>query len=144
MSLPALTQVQATAELTTIHCGKCGGIYAIAARYRQEKYNRGGYWHCPYCQCSWGYVSSEIDRMKDQLAAKERELESERKRKEWAQQEAKIAERRRRALKAVVTKTKNRIAHGVCPCCRRNFDNLRRHMQTKHPRYGKGRTCLLT
>lgn len=139
MSLPALTRVQATAELTTIHCGKCGGIYAIAKKYRRHKYERGGFWNCPYCQCSWGYGDSEIKNVKEQLAAKERELESERKRKEWAQQDARIAERRRRALKAVITKTKNRIGHGVCPCCRRNFDNLRRHMATKHPAYKERR-----
>jgi len=26
-----------------------------------------------------------------------------------------------------------RVARGVCPCCNRTFENLARHMATKHP-----------
>lgn len=137
MTLAACTQVNFTAELVSITCGSCGGIYAIAARYYQEKYQKGGYWHCPYCQCGWGFGTSEIDRIKAQLATKEREIEQERKRKEWAEQEARVTERRRRALKGQITKVKKRIGHGVCPCCNRSFENLRRHMATKHPTYAK-------
>lgn len=135
MSLAALTQVQSVAEMVAIHCGKCGGIYAIAERYRQRKSEHGGYWNCPYCQCSWGYGQSEVQRLKKELEEKQREVDNECKRKEWAQQEAKIAERRRRALKGHLTKTKKRVGHGVCPCCQRSFENLRRHMATQHPAY---------
>lgn len=46
-------------------------------------------------------------------------------------------ERRRRALKGIVTRTKRRVGNGVCPCCTRSFSNLRRHMDTKHPDYKK-------
>ena len=137
MTLAAQTQVNSAADLCSIVCGRCGGIYAIAETYRQQKYQKGGYWNCPYCQCSWGFGTSEIDRLKAQLSAKEREVEQERKRKEWAQQEARITEHRRRALKGHLTKTKKRISHGVCPCCNRSFENLRRHMTTKHPAYIK-------
>lgn len=28
---------------------------------------------------------------------------------------------------------KERIKNGVCPCCRRSFSNLHRHMSTQHP-----------
>lgn len=137
MALATCTQVTSSADLSVQVCGSCGGIYAIALRYRQEKIEQGGYWNCPYCKCSWGYGTSQIDRLKAQLAEKEREVEQERKRKEWAQQEARITERRRRALKGQLTKTKKRIGHGVCPCCQRSFENLRRHMTTKHPTYTK-------
>lgn len=37
--------------------------------------------------------------------------------------------------KGVVTRTRNRIANGVCPCCDRSFTNLQRHMASKHPDY---------
>lgn len=39
--------------------------------------------------------------------------------------------------KAAHTRTKNRIAKGVCPCCSRTFLDLQRHMQTKHPDFTK-------
>lgn len=43
------------------------------------------------------------------------------------------ANRSRAALRGQVTKIKRRIGKGVCPCCRRQFANLRRHMGNKHP-----------
>ncbi len=42
-----------------------------------------------------------------------------------------------RAQKAAKTKLKNRIKHGVCPCCKRTFQNIAKHIATKHPGYGK-------
>lgn len=44
-----------------------------------------------------------------------------------------MAERSANAHKGKVTEIKNRIHNGVCPCCKRSFQNLRRHMSTKHP-----------
>jgi hypothetical protein len=46
------------------------------------------------------------------------------------------AERQLTATRGVVTRIKNRIGHGVCPCCNRTFGDLSRHMATKHPTYG--------
>jgi len=39
--------------------------------------------------------------------------------------------------KAALTRMTNRIAFGVCPCCHRHFDNLQRHIATKHPEFLK-------
>lgn len=128
-------QVSAATDLSTIACGKCGGIYAIAERYRLHKQEHGGYWNCPYCQCTWGFGTSEISKIRDRLRAAEHDRDSARKRTEWAQQEARSAERRRRAIKGQLTRVKKRVSHGVCPCCNRSFENLRRHMQVKHPAY---------
>lgn len=53
-----------------------------------------------------------------------------------ARAEASRAEHSRRAEKAAKTRIKNRIARGVCPCCKRTFQNLAAHMQTQHPGFG--------
>ena len=42
-------------------------------------------------------------------------------------------ERRAATFKGHVTRIKNRVGRGDCPCCNRHFDNLQRHMATKHP-----------
>jgi hypothetical protein len=76
--------VHSSTDLAVITCGACGGIYAISERYRSFKHERGGFWHCPYCEVSWGYGKSKIDDLNKQLADKQREVEQERKRKEWA------------------------------------------------------------
>lgn len=123
-----------TVALVEINCGKCGGVYAIGDRYYQQCREKGTAWNCPYCRCGWGFADGgENARLK-------REIESERKRTEWARQAAEnerqrreAAEHRERAQKAAKTRLKNRIAHGVCPCCQRTFENVARHMATKHP-----------
>lgn len=129
-----LAAVHASTELTPLTCGSCSGTYALAERYRAHKEQIGGGWHCPYCQTSWGYFDNNENRLlKRQLHEKDEQLKREQKRTEWAKNEAAISERRRAALKGQVTKIKNRVGNGVCPCCNRTFANLGRHMTHQHP-----------
>lgn len=132
-----INAAQATVQLTQIDCGKCGGSYAISERYRKQKYEEGASWTCPYCRTGWGYSEGEVDKLKKQI-------ELEKKRTEWAREDAKRAlaradraEHSRRAEKAAKTRIKNRIAHGVCPCCKRHFENVERHMKSQHPDFAK-------
>jgi len=120
--------------LTSIDCGGCGGTYAISEKYRAIKYQEGGAWNCPYCQIGWGYGNN------GENAKLKKELELERKRKEWAQQDAakereakEAAQRREIGQRAAKTRLRNRVKNGVCPCCTRSFTNLREHLATKHP-----------
>lgn len=120
--------------LTSINCGECGGTYAINERYRQQQYEKGGLWTCPYCKTSWGYSNnSENANLKKQL-------DQERRNREFYQNNAKAerearerTERRLSATQGAKTKLRNRIKNGVCPCCTRSFSNLRDHIKTKHP-----------
>lgn len=114
--------------LSEINCGECGGTYAINERYREQKSDNGGYWNCPYCQCSWGYGESQIDRIKKEKERVARRLELEKNRRE-------SAERSLTAQKGVNTKLKKRIGAGTCPCCHRTFKQLTAHMKNKHPTY---------
>jgi len=75
---------------------------------------------------SQSFRESENDRLKREIAEKQRQLDS-------ANARATVAENSARAHKGKVTEIQNRIANGVCPCCKRSFQNLRRHMATKHP-----------
>lgn len=124
-----LASVQVTVTLTEINCGCCGGTYAINERYRQQKYEKGETWTCPYCNASWGYSGrGENERLK-------RELEGERTRKLAALDRANAAEAA--ALKAEKSKARleKRIRAGTCPCCHRTFKQLTAHMKAKHPEH---------
>ena len=44
-------------------------------------------------------------------------------------------ERQLSATRGVVTRIKNRVGHGVCPCCNRSFGNVARHMADQHPNW---------
>jgi hypothetical protein len=134
------------AEKTVVHvtlvpvtCCSCGGVYGLSERYQRERYEKGGTWHCPYCEVATHYRTSEVERLKSELArtkqrAEHREaaLQDESK---FYQDRAARNEKRRRAEKAAKTRIKNQIGRGICPCCNRGFANLGQHMQSQHPEF---------
>lgn len=85
--------------------------------------------YCPNGH-SQHYTEDEIKKLKDTIASKDRDLE-------WMRAQKTRAERELSAQKGQVTKIKNRISHGVCPCCKRTFSQLARHMKMKHPDFKK-------
>ena len=56
---------------------------------------------------------------------------------EWSRSSARAAERSNRALRGHLTRQRKRAAAGMCPCCRRTFENVARHMESQHPGYGE-------
>lgn len=132
----AQVQIRFDVVLTEINCGECGGTYAINERYREQQYQKGGSWHCPYCQCGWGYANNnenaklrkELEQTKRNLTFHQNNAASEREARE-------ATERRLTAQKAAKTRLRNRIKNGVCPCCTRSFSNLQQHMKTEHPEF---------
>ena len=112
-------------ELAKVICGNCGGVYAIAERYRKQQQEQGGFWTCPYCKTGWGFCESENDRLKKQLAQQKALVQN----AELGQQNAlKEADHFRKKHQKIL----NRIEKGVCPHCHRYFKNLHRHINTKH------------
>lgn len=119
-----------------MNCGECGGVYAIQEKYRAEKYQSGGSWHCPYCQVGWGYGNNnENSRLKKQLEEANARAERERVRKVDALAEADHFRKSRNGMKGALVSTQKRVKNGVCPCCKRTFSCLADHMATKHPDY---------
>jgi hypothetical protein len=131
----SLVMHDVTVRLTQMNCGECGGTYAINERYREQKYKESGFWHCPYCQCSWGYSEGENARLKQQVEQARNNEKWQRERAERANERADQQARRAAAARGQVTKIKRRVANGVCPCCKRTFSDLARHMAGQHPDY---------
>ena len=122
--------------MTQMCCGRCGIEFAVPDSFYEERRKRGPAlgWHCPnghprvFKESETDELKRERDRLQQQLAQKDDEIAQQRRYREEA-------ERRHIAAKGQITKLRNRVAHGVCPCCNRTFDNLARHMATKHPSF---------
>lgn len=119
-------------------CCNCGIAFAAPRNVVNEWRQTGKSFCCPYGHFQ-SYRESENTRLKKQL-------ENAKRRTEWAESDAKNTRQandhlrnRVRAEKGAKTKLKKRIANGVCPCCQRSFTNLKRHMDTQHKKYGKGK-----
>lgn len=124
-------------NLTTVNCGGCGGTYAIQERYRQECYQEGKSWTCPYCRIYWGYEEGETDKLKKQVANLIEQNQRISQNRDYHQKEAAHFRHSRDAIKGIVTKIKKRVGNGVCPCCKRTFQNLHDHIKRQHPAFAE-------
>lgn len=70
----------------------------------------------------------ERDQLKQRIAQKDDTIKC-------LQEDYERIERRRRAAVGQISRIKNRVGHGICPCCNRTFENLGRHMASQHPTY---------
>lgn len=113
----------------------CGGTYALQKRFLRQAHELGKQWWCPYCGASRGYGETASERLERQLVQERQRHDQTRAELNAKRAEAERIERRRRATVGAKTKIEKRIKHGVCPCCRRTFQNLRDHMHHEHPNY---------
>ena len=131
MSLEGLA-IQLEHHFEIITCYKCQMAFAVPAAVRQRWLDSGDSFYCPAGH-GQHYTEAPIQKLQKQLAQTAAE-------RDWARQNATAersarerTQRQLRAVKGSATRLRNRVKHGVCPCCRRSFGNLRRHMSTQHP-----------
>lgn len=129
--------------LEQIVCVSCGVVYGLSSKFARDRRDDHATFYCPNGHSQWYPGETEAEKLKKQLAESQKFLANAQKRVEWAEQGEKNArERADRAQRSAasyrgkLTHVKKRVAAGCCPCCRRNFQNLQRHMATQHPAYG--------
>ena len=122
-----MNSTQFTIVLDHIECGDCGVHFGLTRQHHKAVRASGKSFYCPkgHRIC---YSDTEVARLK-------RKLEYEEACRSRAEGRAAHEERRAAAYKGHLTRTKNRIKNGVCPCCNRQFKNLQRHMASQHPDY---------
>lgn len=120
-------------------CAACGINFGMPADYIKRLRESGKGFHCPnghsltFGESALDKLRRENQRLVQNAAYKDDVITSER-------EARKHAENQTRAFKGVVTRTKKRISNGACPCCNRTFQNLARHMATKHANYQQEET----
>lgn len=137
MSTIEATEIGVAVDVLT--CGKCGIVFAVPSWWVQTRRKDHATWYCPN-----GDARAFLGETKEEKRIRELEV-AHRFATERARQAEKDAEIERKARKQVqkklsatkgtLTKTRNRVANGVCPCCNRTFQNLARHMKGQHPGY---------
>lgn len=119
-----------TEILVVVNCATCGVNFAVPDSYKKELRRTGQEFYCPRGDVIY-YPGGESDAAKISRLASEAARERDNA-NFWREQE-KERGRQLSAAKGQVTKIKNRVAKGVCPCCNRSFAQLERHMATQHP-----------
>jgi hypothetical protein len=106
-------------------CVSCGVIFALDESHRTELQKSHKSFYCPNGHSQYFPAQSVEEILRQDLAR-------ERQRSDQIKAELHDEKKSKYAIKGQLTKIKNRVSSGVCPCCKRYFSNLHRHMKTKH------------
>ena len=116
-------------------CCSCGIKFGVEDNYDAARREDHKSFYCPA-----GHAQHYTGKTKAQKL--QEELEREKRLRGWSESretalrdQLGATERSLRGHKAAKTRIKNRIAAGVCPCCNRSFQDLRRHMAGQHPSF---------
>lgn len=120
-------------SFTLMTCPECGLMYGVPEPWRLERKGNGLTWYCPNGHTRY-YVQGETELAKANRLKREMELQLQARINE-EQHLRLVVEKERDSERRKRRKIEKRIAAGVCPCCNRTFDDLHRHMQTKHKDY---------
>lgn len=116
-------------------CASCGIIFAFSKEMTDMRRRDHQWFFCPNGHQMAYQGPSDIERAQAATKRAQQLLEMERGEKDRARLALASAEALLKSEKAATKRLKNRISKGVCPCCNRSFENLRRHMDSKHPTY---------
>lgn len=125
---------QGTVAFVMEECCNCGmPFYMTAALQKRLLDQRPAEFFCPQGHPQWYTGKTEAQKLKDKLAATKNEVA-------WysgqLRDEREIrnhTERRLAATKGHLTRAKNRLIEGNCPCCDAHFDDLETHIKVIHP-----------
>ncbi len=115
-------------------CCVCGITFAIPQQLLETLRSDGGSFYCPHGHCLT-FGDSEKKRMARELAQALHGREQAQAAARDAETKARIAEAETAAVRKQQIQLQKRVKNGCCPCCNRNFQNLQRHIATKHPEF---------
>lgn len=125
--------VDAAETLHVVNCPTCGVVYAIPdGLYRYaKKWKRQASIYCPASH-AWHFTGRTHE---EELRDARDEAARDRAARDQAEADARLARAREAKERKARQRLKARASGGVCPCCNRTFQQLARHMTTKHPKY---------
>jgi hypothetical protein len=121
-----------TLTLVEIQCCNCLTQFAMEDRIKTARLKDGKEFYCPLGHPQV-YTDTELSRARAEAERLRRENQNLASQKQWAEELAERTKKEKTALKGQLTKTRKRVANGVCPCCHRTFKQLAAHMDSKHP-----------
>lgn len=126
--------------LTVMECGECGISFAVPRDWRKQRCADHKTFYCPNGHARWFPTgTSDEEKAKKRAEDLAQELARANTRALREAESRKAAERSNAALKGVVTRTKRKAAHALCPVggCGRSFVQVQRHLNAKHPDWVK-------
>lgn len=121
-------RLNGSTDLLTETCFKCGVLFAMTEDFQENLRRNRNTFYCPNGHGQVYTGKTDAQKLKD-AEARETALND--------QLFAAVADAEK--TRGDLIRARIRIANGVCPCCNRSFENVRRHIATKHPDYNPGK-----
>lgn len=123
-------EITETIEFVLVECCKCATPFFMTKRLNAAFRANKETFCCPFGHQQGYYGKNTEDKLRDRIEQLEKKSLEEKEvlQNRWLDEMS-------RANK--LDKQLKRIHKGVCPCCNRSFQNLKRHMETKHPDFKK-------
>lgn len=113
-------------DFTMLECGGCGIPFFVPTKWKNNKVEQKGSFSCPNgCGRQFCGETKEEKLKREMLQLKQLHEDHNQKLIDKWLDEKKKANDLQKQLK--------RVHKGVCPCCNRSFQNLKKHIETKHP-----------
>lgn len=113
-------------EFVLVECCECATPFLMSTKLNTILRNNKNTFYCPFGHQQGYYGKNEAEKLKDELAKIKSDKE-----KEITELQDKWLDEMSRANK--LDKQLKKVHKGTCPCCKRSFQNLKNHMETKHP-----------
>ena len=127
--------------LTILHCSKCGVPFGLQVDIERSRRNDHDTFYCTNGHGQCFPQETEEERLKKQLNIERQKASTLIASRDQLSAELRdtreTSKREKAALKGSITKMKNRVGRGVCPCCNRYFADVHKHMESKHPGFSK-------
>lgn len=133
MALPALAEQR----LTLVTCCACGVEFAMPDVWNRALRENHASFYCPAGHRQSYTGQTEAERLRKETESLRRRLEFSQNAEAAAERETERQRRKASAAKGRVTRMRNSFARGQCPCCRKQFADLREHMEARHPDYAE-------
>ena len=117
----ALNKLETVNELGMTNCYSCGTPFGVEKQLMANLRENHNTFYCPNGHAQSYVGKSEAEKLREQLSREQTSLAIERNLRLEAENK--------------MNRLKKRVGNGVCPCCKRSFSNLKRHMTCKHPKF---------
>jgi hypothetical protein len=117
-----------TSTLVIEECCNCHTRFAMTQQLNAQRRADHENFYCPNGHGQHYTGESEAEKLR-------RQLRSARSDATWTRDQLEASERSKAAIKGHLTRARNKLAKGQCPCCDQTFGNVREHMKFKHPDY---------
>ena len=127
--------VNVTTTLVVEECCNCHVAFGVPEDFYKRRKKDHELFYCPKGHSQHYTGKTEEQKLREELEAERQRTARAKENAEYQRAEKERIELRRRATAGALTRVKNRVGNGVCPCCKRTFQQLARHMTAKHPTY---------